>query len=121
MGEQRKRMTAKRKLEVYLETRQKGANVGEILRRYGLHLNDLRRIETLVEQAALAALKSRRQGQGAEVTGGKEYEDLVAELAQKEKALAELTVEYTLLKKSERSGWKVPSMASTSTANGGRR
>jgi transposase-like protein len=43
MGEQRKRMTAKRKLEVYWETRQKDANVEEILRRYGLHLNDLRR------------------------------------------------------------------------------
>jgi hypothetical protein len=55
------------------------------------------------------------------MTGGKEYDELVAELAQKEKALAELTMEYTLLKKSERSGWKVPSMASTSTANGGRR
>ncbi len=55
------------------------------------------------------------------MTGGKEYDDLVAELAQKEKALAELTVEYTLLKKSERSGWKAPSMVSTSTANGGRR
>ncbi len=93
--------------------------MGKILRRYGLHLNDLRRIETLVEQAALGALKGRRQG--ADVTGGKEYDDLVAELAQKEKALAELTVEYTLLKKSERSGWKAPSMVSTSTANGGRR
>ena len=52
MDEQRKRMTAKRKLEVYLERRQKDANVGEILRR----------IETLVEQAALAALKGRWQG-----------------------------------------------------------
>ena len=111
MDEQRKRMTAKRKLEVYVETRQKDALVGEVLRR----------IETLVEQAALAALKGRRQGQGADVTGGKEYDDLVAELAQKEKALAELTVEYTLLKKSERSGWKAPSMVATSTANGGRR
>jgi len=102
----KKRMTAKRKLEVYLETRQEDANVGEILRRYGLHLNDLRRIESLVERAAL---------------NGKEYAELVAELAQKEKALAELTVEYTLLKKSERLGWRGPSMASTSTATGGRR
>jgi len=38
----------------------------------------------------------------------------VAASAQKRNALAELTVEYTLLKKSERSGWKSPSMASTS-------
>ena len=121
MDEQKKRMTAKRKLEVYLETRQKDANVGEILRRDGLYLNDLRRIETLVERAALEALKGRPRGEKAEALDGKEYAELVAELAQKEKALAELTVEYTLLKKSERSGWRGPSRASTSTATGGRR
>lgn len=121
MAEGKKRMTAKRKLEVYLETRQKDANVGEILRRYGLHLNDLRRIETLVERAALDALKGRPRGEQGAALNGKEYAELVAELAQKEKALAELTVEYTLLKKSERLGWRGPSMASTSTATGGRR
>ncbi len=121
MTEQKKRMTAKRKLEVYLATRQKDGNVGEILRRYGLHLSDLRRIETLVERAALEALRGRHRRERIDVLGGQECAELVAELAQKEKALAELTVEYTLLKKSERSGWKAPSMASTSTANGGRR
>ena len=120
MDETRKRMTAKRKLEVYVETRQKDANVGEILRRYGLHLNDLRRIEATVEQAAVEALKGRRTGPEASAHWGKEQAEIVAELAQKEKALAELTVEYTLLKKSERSGWKGPSTGSTSTANGGR-
>ena len=104
-------MTAKRKLEVYMETRQKDANVGEILRR----------IETLVERAALDALKGRPRGERVETLDSKEYADLVAELAQKEKALAELTVEYTMLKKSERSGWKAPSRASISTATGGRR
>lgn len=120
MDEQRKRMTAKRKLEVYLETRQKDANVGEILRRDGLHLNDLRRIETLVEQAAIDALKGRSVRAGVGTHDGQEYTELVAELAQKEKALADLTVEYTLLKKSERSGWKAPSTGSISMANGGR-
>lgn len=56
MDEQKKRMTAKRKLEVYLETRQKDANVEEILRR----------IETLVERAALDVLKGRPRGEQAE-------------------------------------------------------
>jgi len=121
MVEGKKRMTAKRKLEVYEETRQTDANVGEILRRHGLHLKDLRRIETLVEQAALTALKGSRRGPGADPQEDREYAELVAELAQKENALAELTVAYTLLKKDERSGWKGPSMAATSMANGGRR
>ncbi|SNQ60985.1 hypothetical protein MNV_2170010 [Candidatus Methanoperedens nitroreducens] len=47
--------------------------------------------------------------------------ELVAELAEKQNVLVELTVKHTLLKKSERSGWKGPSMASTSMASDGRR
>ena len=88
MVEGKKRMTAKRKLEVYLGTRQKDANVGEILRRYGLHLNDLRRIESLMERAALDALRGRPRGEQGAALNGKESAELVAELAQKEKALA---------------------------------
>ena len=63
-GEGKKRLTAQRKLELYLETRQKDANLGEILRRHGLHLNNLRRIEAVVIRAALEALKVRRNGNG---------------------------------------------------------
>ncbi len=37
-GEGKKRLTAQRKLELYMETRQKDANLGEILRRHGVHL-----------------------------------------------------------------------------------
>lgn len=112
-----KRMTARRKFEVYLETRQKDVSVGEILRRHGLHLNDLRRIEAQVERAALEALKGRRNGPRPLATPA-EHEALVQELAQKENALAELLVEYTLLKKSERLGWKGPWKGSTSTVSG---
>ena len=36
------RLTAARKLELYLATRSPEAPVGEILRQYGLHLDDLR-------------------------------------------------------------------------------
>ena len=123
MEEQRKRLTARRKFELYLETRQKDANVGEILRRYGVHLNDLRQIEAAVERAATDALTGPRSkghwGVNAAVAG-----DLTAlrhELARKEQALAELMVEHTLLKKSERSGWTEPSNGSTSMASGVRR
>ena len=51
------RLTAQRKLELYLATRAPDAPVGEILRAYGLHLDDLREIEQTIESAALAALK----------------------------------------------------------------
>ncbi len=102
-------MTAKRKLEVYVETRQTDANVEEILRRYGFHLNDLRRTETLVEQAALTALKGSGRWPEADPQEDREYTELVTELAQNENALAELTVAYTLLKRGERAGWRGPS------------
>lgn len=121
MGERKKRLTAQRKLELYLETRQKDANLGEILRRHGVHLNDLRRIEAVVKRAALEALKVRRNGNGPAAVGSGEYDALVEELARKEQALSELTVEYTLLKKSERLGSKGRSARFMSTANGVRR
>lgn len=68
-GEGKKRLTAQRKLELYLETRQKDANLGEILRRYGVHLNDLRRIEAVVKRAALEALAVRCNGHGPAAAG----------------------------------------------------
>ena len=120
-GEGKKRLTAQRKLELYMETRQKDANLGEILRRHGLHLNDLRRIEAVIERAALEALKIRRNGNGPAAAGTGEYDALVEELARKEQALSELTVEYTLLKKSERLGSKGRSARFMSTARGVRR
>src|SRR3989304_11886 len=62
MDESRQRLTSKRKFQVYLETRAPGANVGEILRRFGLHVNDLRRIEASVEGGAIEALRGKRNG-----------------------------------------------------------
>ena len=93
----------------------------EILRRHGVHLNDLRRIGAVVERASLEALKVRRKAKGPAAPGSGEYEALVEELARKEQALSELTVEYTLLKKSERLGSKGRSARFMSTARGVRR
>jgi hypothetical protein len=42
---------------LYLATRSATAPLGELLRHYGVHLDDLRAIERTVEQAALAELK----------------------------------------------------------------
>lgn len=100
--ERPKRITAQMKFQVFIETRVTDAPIGEILRRYGLHLTDLREIEETVEQAAVAALKINggRRSAPSEVPG-KEYQRVVDELQQKEKALADLTVEYQLFKKKQ--------------------
>lgn len=123
MEEKRKRLTARRKFELYLETRQKDANVGEILRRYGVHLNDLRQIEGAIERAATAVLTGPRSNahRALNAAGPVDVAALRRDLAQKEQALAELMVEHALLKKSERSGWRDPSNGSTSMASGARR
>jgi transposase-like protein len=119
----RQRLTARRKFQVYLETRQPGANAGEILRRHGLHLNDLRQIEGAVEQAAVEALTGRRNSHRLLAgVSREEHEALVRELHEKEQALAQLTVEYMLLKKTHALGAAAaPSTGSMSRERAGRR
>lgn len=110
MGEDKKRrLTAQKKFEIYLETKQPGAKIGEILRREGIHLNDLREIEELVERGAIGALKTRGPGRGPRRRiDPLEYDQLKQELKEKERAISDLMVEYTLLKKSENSGSREP-------------
>ena len=98
--ERPKRITAQMRFKLYLETRSTESPVGEILRRYGLHLTDLREIEQTVEQAAVGALKisGAHKSLPAEVSP-EEYQRVITELQEKNAALANLTVEYQLLKK----------------------
>jgi hypothetical protein len=100
--ERPKRLTAQRKFQIYLETRAPDAPVGEIIRRNGLMLADLREVEETVEQAAIAALKinGTRKALPADVPP-EEYARVANELQEKVKALADLTVEYQLFKKKQ--------------------
>ena len=96
----RRRLTARRKFEIYLETKKEGAKVGEILRREGIHLNDLRAIEEQVERGAIGALKMKGPGRGIrKKIDPIEYDHLKRELQEKEKAMSDLLVEHSLLKK----------------------
>ena len=94
------RMTAQRKLEVYQKTRDANAPIGEILREYGLHLDELRQIEATVESAALAALKVH--GSHHKLPGDvtpKRVAQLEQEIREKTQALAELSVAFITLEK----------------------
>lgn len=99
----KKRLTAKTKFEIYLKTRDENAPIGEILREYGIHLSDLKDIEDLVEAGAIDRLKTNqpKTKEIQDVTQA-EYEELKKELLRKEKALAEMSVEYLLLKKKDK-------------------
>jgi hypothetical protein len=97
------RLTAQRKLELYRATRAPDAPVGEILREYGLHLDDLREIEQTIESAALAALKvNGRHGRLPSDVSPERVLQLEQELGEKTRALAELSVAFTVLEKKER-------------------
>mgnify|MGYP006883723236 CR=1 FL=1 len=121
MADRKKRLTAQRKFQIYLETRPKDAPVGEILRKYGLHLSDLKEIEQTVEQSATEALKLRKQGAKADVTvSASEYNALLRELQLKDKALSDITVEYTLLKKKDTLDYTALSSRSTSRGQRGK-
>lgn len=97
------RLTAQRKLELYLATRAPEAPMGELLRQAGVHLDDLREIERTIESAALAALKVKgRHGRLPTDVSPERLLQLEQELQEKTTALAELSVAYTLLEKKER-------------------
>ncbi len=94
----RKKLTAKEKWQIFLETSVKDAPVGEILRRYGLYSSELTRIRQEAETGALKELGRKRYSRRQAVSY-QEHERIKRELAAKEKALAQMSEEYLLLKK----------------------
>ena len=96
----KRRLSAEQKWQIYQECEQPGAKVGEILRKYGLYSSDLGNIRKLVKEGSLERLRQSKPGKRKVTTVPiREYEQLESELARKEKALAEMTVMFTALKK----------------------
>lgn len=97
---QRRRLSAEEKWQIYRECEQPGAKVGEILRKYGLYSSDLGNIRKLVKEGSLERLRQSKPGKRKVTTVPlREYEQLESELTRKEKALTEMTVMFTALKK----------------------
>ena len=97
---QKRRFSAEEKWQIYRECEQPGAKVGEILRKYGLYSSDLQNIRKMVKEGSLERLRQSRPGRKKVTTVSvKDYEELESELARKEKALGEMTVMFTALKK----------------------
>ena len=99
IGRRRKKLTAREKWQIYQETNAKNAPVGEILRRYGFYSSELTKIRKQVEEGAMKELGRRRYSKKPEAVAYEEYSCLKKELANKEKALAQMGEEYLLLKK----------------------
>ena len=96
----KRRFSAEEKWQIYRECEQPGAKVGEILRKYGLYSSDLQNIRKMVKEGSLERLRQSKPGRKKVTTVSiKDYEELESELARKEKALGEMTVMFTTLKK----------------------
>lgn len=99
-SKRKRRLTAEEKWRIYQECQQPGAKIGEILRKHGMYSSDLQTIKKAVQEGALDRLRQSRPGRRKEETVPvAEVEQLRTELAAKEKALAEMSVLFTTLKK----------------------
>lgn len=102
-NKKRRYLSAEKKFQIYLEAQNSNKPVGELLRREGLYSTDLARIRQQVKEGALQRLGAKpgqKQGQVSTET----YEALKQELQEKERALADQSVELAILRKKTNGG-----------------
>ena len=99
----KRKLSAEKKYQIFLETQRGEKSTGEVLRREGLYASDLTRIRKQVQEGAIDRL-SAKPGKRPKVVSSDEYEQLKAELQEKERALADLSVELAILRKKTNGG-----------------
>ena len=96
----RRHLPAERKYAILEEIRKCTGNKSEILRREGIYTADVLRYEAIAREGAIRALGLSRPGRkSSKEVSLAEYEALKNDLARKDKALSEMAVEFTILKK----------------------
>jgi transposase-like protein len=99
----RRKLSAEKKFQIYLEAQRNDQPTGDILRREGLYAADLTRIRDQVREGALERL-SARPGKRPQMVPRESYEALKQELEKKERALAEYAMELTIMQKKTNGG-----------------
>ena len=99
----RRYLSAEKKFQIYLEAQGDHQPVGEILRREGLFSTDLARIRQQVKEGALQRLSAKPGPKQSQVST-EAYDALKHELQEKERALADLSVELAILRKKTNGG-----------------
>ena len=99
----RRYLSAEKKFQIYLEAQDGAKPVGELLRREGLFSTDLARIRQQVKEGALQRLSAKPGRQQSQVST-EAYEAIKLELQNKERALADLSVELAILRKKTNGG-----------------
>ena len=99
----RRYLSAEKKFQIYLEAQASDKPVGELLRREGLYSTDLARIRQQVREGALQRLGAK-PGRQPDPVSTEAYEALKHELQEKERTLADLSVELAILRKKTNGG-----------------
>ena len=99
----RRYLSAEKKFQIYLEAQGSDKPIGELLRREGLFSTDLARIRQQVKEGALQRL-SAKPGKKRDWVDTEAYEAIKRELQDKERALADLSVELAILRKKTNGG-----------------
>ncbi len=99
----RRYLTAEKKFQIYLEAQGSDKPVGELLRREGLYSTDLARIRQQVKEGALQRLGAKPGHQPGQIST-EAYGALKHELQEKERTLADLSVELAILRKKTNGG-----------------
>jgi transposase-like protein len=99
----RRVLSAEKKYQIFLEAQREEKSAAEVLRREGLYSTDLARIRKQVKEGALERL-SARPGRKAATVAAEQYERLKRELEEKERVLAEMSVELAMLRKKTNGG-----------------
>ena len=99
----RRILSPEKKFQIFLESQSGKSPVGEILRREGIYSTDLTRIRQKVKEGALERLADR-PGTKKKTVSQEDYDALKRELEEKERALADLSVELVILRKKTNGG-----------------
>jgi len=99
----RRFLSAEKKFQIYLEAQDSDKPVGELLRREGLYSTDLARIRQQVKEGALQRL-SAKPGRKESQVSIEAYDAIKHELQEKERTLADLSVELAILRKKTNGG-----------------
>ena len=99
----RRYLSPEKKFQIFLESHRSDKPVGEVLRREGLYASDLTRIRQKVKEGALDQLAAR-PGAKKKTVSQEAYDSLKHELEEKERALADLSVELMALRKKTNGG-----------------
>lgn len=100
----RRNLSPEKKFQIFLETQRGETPVGEVLRREGLYSSDLTRIRQQVKDGALDRLATKPGKKQRSPVAADEYEAIKRELEEKERALADLSVELAILRKKTNGG-----------------